>query len=317
MSSLAVIYYASIKIWDNNIPIGNILAFIQYTSNIVVSFLLFSQIFFFIPTAIISYNRIKEILDEKTDLYDNTNSDEISNITSLDFENVSFKYEGSESYVLENISFSIKDNETLGIIGSTGSGKSSISKLILRFIDHNSGNILINNKDIRTIKTDSIRQNIAYTPQEAKILSGTVLENVAFNDNNVDIQRVQKAIDLALATEFAQLDKVINQKATNLSGGQKQRLQIARSLYKKVNLHIFDDSFSALDNITDKKIRENLKEINSMKIIVSQKISTIMSADKILVLNDGEQIGFGTHDELLKTCDVYKQIYDTQTGGSL
>lgn len=317
ISAVFIIYFTAIIIPNNNIGIGSILAFIQYAIQIMVSFLMMTSIFFIIPNAIISFKRIDEVLNEKIDIYNNNNLEKINSIESIEFNNVSFKYNNSESNVVNNINFKINKNETLAIIGSTGSGKTTIIKLLLRLIDATTGSILINGKEINQYELKQLRDKISYTPQIAKLFSGTILENIAYNDNNPDIDRVNEAINLACAQEFADIYKVLNQSGVNLSGGQKQRIQIARSIYKNPSVIIFDDSFSALDNKTDKKIRENLEKLNMIKIFISQKISTIKNADNIIVLNDGDVVGIGKHDELLKNCNIYSEIYNTQTGGAI
>lgn len=315
ISAIFIIYFTAKIIPIHNIGIGSILAFIQYAIQIMVSFLMLTSIFFIIPNAIISYRRIDEVLNEKINILNDENLEKLEKIETLEFRNVSYSYDHSEACAVENISFSLKGNETLAIIGSTGSGKTTVIKLLLRFLDRTTGDILINGKDIKEYSLNSVRDRISYTPQTSKLFSGTVLENIAYNDKNPDVDRVKNAIKLACAEEFADITKVLNQSGANLSGGQKQRIQIARSIYKNPDIIVFDDSFSALDNKTDKQIRENLEKIGMKKIFISQKISTIKNAEKIIVLNDGEIVGFGKHEELLKNCSIYKEIYNTQTGG--
>lgn len=316
ISSVIIVYYVSKIIPTSNIGVGSIIAFIQYTVQIMISFLMLTGVFFMIPTAYISFKRIDEVISEDITIKSKDNAVKIENIDTFEFKNVYFKYDNSSEYVLSDINFKLKKGDSLGIIGSTGSGKSTISKLVLRFLDITKGNIIVNDKyDIRDIELSNYRDKISYTPQVSKVLSGTVLDNVAYNDDNMDIERAKTAINMACADEFADLDLEINQAGANLSGGQKQRIQIARAIYKNPDIIIFDDSFSALDNKTDKKIRENLKNLFSTKIVISQKISTIKDFDKILVLNEGLVVGFGTHTELLENCKIYKEIYDSQIGG--
>lgn len=315
ISAVLIVYYTAKIIPITNIGLGSIMAFIQYAIQIMISFIMLTTIFFFLPNLIVSLRRINEVLNEDITIKNINSNEKLISIDKIEFKNVFFSYENSDDYVLSNINFEVKKGETLGIIGSTGSGKSTISKLLLRFLDLTKGEILINNKSIKDYSLFSLRDNISYTPQNAKILSGSILENVAYKDSNPNLKKVQQAIEIANATEFADINKNLNQSGSNLSGGQKQRIQIARSIYKNSDLLIFDDSFSALDNKTDKKIRENIKNLNNIKIIISQKISTIKDTDKILVLNEGLIDGYGKHEELLNTSKIYKEIYQTQTGG--
>lgn len=316
MTSIIIIYYTSLVINFSSIPIGSIFAFMQYSMSIMVSFLMFVSLFFMIPNVFVSYRRIKEVLDANETILYNDKLKVLDEIEEIEFKNVNLSYENSEANVLENISFSIKKGEKVGIIGSTGSGKSSIVKLIIRFLDVSSGDILINGTSIKDYSIKSLRNKIAYTPQTAKLFNKDILSNIAFNDENPDLERVKMAIDYSLSSEFADLNLVLNQNATNLSGGQKQRIQIARSIYKKADLIIFDDSFSALDNKTDSLIRKNLKKLPISQIIVAQKVLTIKDCDKIIVLNDGIIEGIGSHKDLIENCNVYREIYLTQKGGN-
>lgn len=316
MTSIIIIYYTSLVINFSSIPIGSIFAFMQYSMSIMVSFLMFVSLFFMIPNVFVSYRRIKEVLDANETILYNDKLKVLDEIEEIEFKNVNLSYENSEANVLENISFSIKKGEKVGIIGPTGSGKSSIVKLIIRFLDVSSGDILINGTSIKDYSIKSLRNKIAYTPQTAKLFNKDILSNIAFNDENPDLERVKMAIDYSLSSEFADLNLVLNQNATNLSGGQKQRIQIARSIYKKADLIIFDDSFSALDNKTDSLIRKNLKKLPISQIIVAQKVLTIKDCDKIIVLNDGIIEGIGSHKDLIENCNVYREIYLTQKGGN-
>lgn len=316
ISASVVLYYASIKLNNFDMQIGSILAFSQYAITIMVSFLLLGQIFIVIPNALISFERIDEVLSKKSSVIKEKNKLILDNIDKIEFKNITVRYEGSESNILDNVSFTLEKNESLGIIGSTGSGKTTIIKLLLRFINKTSGHIYINGIDIENYDIESIRNRISYTPQTAKLLSGTVAYNIAYK-SSLDENRIKWALNMAKADFFESLDYVIEQNASNLSGGQKQRLQIARSIYKDSDLMLFDDSFSALDNITEKELRENLKTLDNKKIIVSQKIASIINADKILVLNEGKVVGLGNSEHLLENCFIYKQIYDTQVGGVL
>lgn len=315
ISTVIIIYYVARIINVSNIGIGSVMAFIQYSIQILVSFLMLAGVFFTIPNMLISYKRINEVLNQEEIIKDNGTLD-LKKINTIEFKDVSFGYANSDSYVLQDINFKLDKGSSLGIIGSTGSGKSTISKLLLRFADVSKGNILINGLDIREFTLKSLRDRLSYTPQIAKLFNGTILENIAYNVKDPDLVRVNDAIEKACASEFAQLDRDLNQSGTNLSGGQKQRIQIARSLYKDADVLIFDDSFSALDNKTDKKIRENLKDNDQIKVVISQKVLTIKDFDNILVLNNGEIVGYGNHDYLIDNCEIYAEIYNTQKGGT-
>lgn len=317
ISSVVIIYYIAQIIPTTYIGLGSIFAFIQYAISIMVSFLMLTSILFVIPQAKVSFARIDAVLEEDVKIFNDENKKKLDRIETLEFRDVCFAYDNSEDKILKNVSFKIGRGQTLGVIGGTGSGKSSITKLILRFVDATAGSVLLNDEDIKDFNLFSLRNNIAYTPQSSKVFSGTVLSNITYGSKNIDRKKAEEAIKIACAEEFANLDREINQAGANLSGGQKQRIQIARSIYKNADILIFDDSFSALDNNTDKKIRDNLDKINNMKIIISQKISTIKNADYILVLNEGSVVGLGTHDELINDCEIYKELVNTQAGGAL
>ncbi|WP_156286072.1 ABC transporter ATP-binding protein [Oceanivirga salmonicida] len=314
ISVAVVVYFIAKFIPIYNTQIGVIFAFIQYSVMIMISFLMLTSILFVIPRAYVSFKRIDEVLSEKIEIVNDESKEKLERIESIEFKNVSFSYDKAESTVIENLSFEIKSNETLGIIGSIGSGKSTIAKLLLRFLDNTGGKILINGKEIKEYTLNSLRDRISYVPQISKLFNLSILKNVAYADSNPNIDRVNMAINYAKATDFADLDIELNEGAANLSGGQKQRIQIARGIYKDADLIIFDDSFSALDNRTDRQIRENLDKLDLMKIIISQKLLTIKNANKIIVLDDGIMVGFGTHDELIKNCEIYKEIYNIQVG---
>lgn len=316
--SLLIVWVGAHQIEDGAIQVGDMMAFMQYTIQIIMSFLMISMVSIMIPRASVSAQRIAEVLDREVAIKDPAKTD--SKISSpkgiIEFRNVSFKYPGAKEYVLKDISFTAKPGETTAFIGGTGSGKSTLVNLIPRFYDVTDGQILIDGVDIRDMKLHDLRERIGYVPQKSVLFSGTIESNLKYGKNaDATDQDVQKAIEIAQAKEFIdEKDKgilsEISQGGTNVSGGQKQRLSIARALAKKPQIFIFDDSFSALDFRTDAALREALsKEIRDKTVlIVAQRISTIMNAENIIVLDEGRIVGMGTHQELLKSCDVYRQI---------
>lgn len=316
--SLLIVWVGAHQIEDGAIQVGDMMAFMQYTIQIIMSFLMISMVSIMIPRASVSAQRIAEVLDREVAIKDPAKTD--SKISSpkgiIEFRNVSFKYPGAKEYVLKDISFTAKPGETTAFIGGTGSGKSTLVNLIPRFYDVTDGQILIDGVDIRDMKLHDLRERIGYVPQKSVLFSGTIESNLKYGKNaDATDQDVQKAIEIAQAKEFIdEKDKgilsEISQGGTNVSGGQKQRLSIARALTKKPQIFIFDDSFSALDFRTDAALREALsKEIRDKTVlIVAQRISTILNAKNIIVLDEGRIVGMGTHQELLKSCDVYRQI---------
>ena len=316
--SLLIVWMGAHQIEDGVIQVGDMMAFMQYAMQIIMSFLMISMVSIMIPRASVSAQRIAEVLDREVAIKD---PEKISPKMSspkgvIEFKNVSFRYPGAKEYVLKNISFTAKPGETTAFIGGTGSGKSTLVNLIPRFYDVTDGQILIDGVDIRDIKLHDLRERIGYVPQKSVLFSGTIESNLKYGKNaDATDQDVQNAIEIAQAKEFIDdKDKgilsEISQGGTNVSGGQKQRLSIARALTKKPQIFIFDDSFSALDFRTDAALRKALsKEIrDNTVLIVAQRISTIMNTDKIIVLDEGRIVGMGTHQELLKNCDVYRQI---------
>jgi len=316
--SLLIVWMGAHQIEDGVIQVGDMMAFMQYAMQIIMSFLMISMVSIMIPRASVSAQRIAEVLDREVAIKD---PEKISPKMSspkgvIEFKNVSFRYPGAKEYVLKNISFTAKPGETTAFIGGTGSGKSTLVNLIPRFYDVTDGQILIDGVDIRDIKLHDLRERIGYVPQKSVLFSGTIESNLKYGKNaDATDQDVQNAIEIAQAKEFIDdKDKgilsEISQGGTNVSGGQKQRLSIARALTKKPQIFIFDDSFSALDFRTDAALRKALsKEIRDKTVlIVAQRISTIMNAENIIVLDEGKIVGMGTHQELLKSCDVYKQI---------
>jgi len=325
LSSMAVVWIGAYKIQDRAIMVGDLLALMQYVMQTIIAFLMISVIFILVPRLAVSLKRIGEILSTKPQIIDPKNSKSLKNSknSSVKFEDVSFGYSNSEQSVLSNLSFEAEFGQMTAIIGGTGSGKTSILKLITRLYDVTCGSIKIDGVDIRDISQEKLHDLIGYVPQKASLFAGTIKSNLLYGNKKATDDDINRAIKLAQAEEFiSKLPKGINSKVSqagsNFSGGQKQRLSIARALIKKPKILLFDDSFSALDFKTDAKLRNALKnEIKkSIFIIVAQRVSTIMNASKIIVLDDGEIVGIGTHNDLLKNCSVYREIAESQLSPS-
>ena len=302
---------------DKIILFGNMIVFSSYAMQVIMSFLMLAMIFMIIPRAEVSAKRINEVLDTKQKILPGTFKGKTKEIGTVEFKNVSFKYPDADEYVLENISFKVNKGETIAFIGSTGSGKSTLINLVPRFYDATEGEILIDGVNVKEYDTKALNNKLGYIPQKAVMFAGTVNYNISYGDNGKEIteEKIKEAAKVAQANEFIEKmdDKYethIAQGGSNVSGGQKQRLAIARAIAKDPEIYIFDDSFSALDYKTDSVLRKELKKYtkDATSLIVAQRIGTIMNADKIVVLDSGKCVGMGTHKELLKTCDVYKQI---------
>ena len=297
---------------------SDMVVFSSYSMQVIMSFLMLAMIFMMLPRASVSAKRINEVLDTELSIKDGNFTGATKETGTVEFKNVSFKYPDAEEYLLENISFKANKGETVAFIGSTGSGKSSLINLIPRFYDATDGEVLVDGVNVKEYKQESLRNKLSYVPQKAILFHGTVSSNVSFGDNGrkeITAKKIEEAIKVAQAEEFVtKMDKTYNadiaQGGTNVSGGQKQRLSIARAVARDPEIYIFDDSFSALDYKTDYVLRKELKNYtkDATSLIVAQRIGTIMNADKILVLDNGHCVGMGTHKELLKNCEVYKQI---------
>lgn len=312
--SLAI-YWIGAYIVDTPAKLGAMTEFMSYAMQVVMAFMLLIMIFILLPRALVSAKRVNEVLDTKDSILPGDFCEENDGTASVVFENVSFKYPDADEYVLHNISFTANAGETIAFIGSTGSGKSTLINLIPRLYDATEGRVILDGKDVKEYDFQTLNKKIGYVPQRGVLFKGTVRSNVNFGDNDADEDTVKKAISVAQASNFVGrmsngLDSEIAQGGTNVSGGQKQRLSIARAIARNPEIFIFDDSFSALDFKTDKKLRDALKKNTgkATKFIVAQRIGTIMDADKIIVLDNGNMVGMGTHEQLLKTCPVYQEI---------
>lgn len=318
--SVLIIWFGAKGIDSGDMQVGDMMAFITYTMQIVMSFLMLTMISIMLPRAAVSANRINEVLDTEVSVK-NPENPLTEGITEgrIVFDNISFRYGDSEEDVLKNISFTAKPGETTAIIGSTGSGKSTFINLIPRFFDVTEGKITVDGTDVRDFDMRYLRDNIGLVPQKGILFSGTVDSNLRFGCENASREQLAEAAEIAQATEFIEskpekYESPISQGGTNVSGGQKQRLSIARAIVKKPKIYIFDDSFSALDYKTDAALRKALSEkvARSTVIIVAQRISTILNAEQIVVLDEGKVAGIGTHKQLLQDCEVYKQIASSQ-----
>jgi len=320
LTSVGVVWFGSKLINTQDLLIGDMLAFIQYSMQIIMSFLIITIMFIMIPRAAVSAQRIGAVLAIEPSINDKVDAQKIESPKgSVEFKNVSFAYPHADENTLSNISFTAKPGQTTAIIGGTGSGKSSLISLIPRFFDVTSGSINIDGKDVREIPQNDLRDHIGYVPQKGVLFSGTISSNLAYGKDNATEEEMLDAAEIAQALPFIKalpksLDTEVSQGGTTVSGGQKQRLSIARALIKKPEIYIFDDSFSALDFKTDATIRKSLKEKTggSTFIIVAQRINTIMDADQIIVLDEGQISGIGTHHELLNSCQVYNEIAKSQ-----
>jgi len=315
--TILIVWVGAHQIQNSSMQVGDMMAFMQYAMQIIFAFLMLSMLFIMIPRASVSASRISEVLETKPSIIDPENPKHFDKKLKgeIEFRNVSFKYPDAEDYMLKNISFKVLPGQTTAIIGRTGSGKSTITNLLLRFYDVTEGQILIDGVDIRDVTQKELRSKIGYAPQKTWLFSGTIKTNLKYGNENATDEEVKQAAEIAQALEFIQekpknFDSEISQGGTNVSGGQKQRLSIARALAKKPEIYIFDESFSALDFKTEAALRKAMKEklSSSTVIMISQRVSTIVNADQIVVIEDGKLVGIGKHKDLIKNCETYREI---------
>ena len=315
--TLLIVWVGAHYIQNSSMQVGDMLAFMQYSIQIIFSFLMLSMLFILVPRAAVSAKRVEEVLRTEPSIKDPERPEEFRKDLRgmVEFKNVSFKYPGAQEYVLSNVNFKILPGQTVGIIGRTGSGKSTLVNLIMRFYDATEGQVLVDGVDVKNVKLKDLRAKIGYVPQKSWLFSGTIRSNLKIGNHFATDEDLKQAAEIAQALEFIEekpqkFDTEIAQGGTNVSGGQKQRLSIARALVKNPDIYIFDESFSALDFRTELKLRRALKEKLKDKtvIIVSQRIASLIYADQIIVLEDGKVAGIGTHEQLLESCETYREL---------
>ena len=321
LTAILIVWVGARLVGSGSLAVGNMIAFMQYSMQVIMAFLLISLIFIMLPRASVSANRVMEVIETEPLIKNPENPADLTDKHQgvVEFKDVVFCYPGADTPVLENISFTAQPGQTTAFIGSTGSGKSTLINLIPRFYDVNEGKILIDGVDVRTMKLEELYAKIGYVPQKGVLFSGTVESNIKYGAPEASLTEVEKAAEISQAEEFiknleGQFDSPIAQGGANVSGGQKQRLSIARAIVRNPEIYIFDDSFSALDFKTDAMLRQALAQETQNKtvLIVAQRISTILSADKIIVLDEGKIVGSGKHGELMKSCEVYREIAQSQ-----
>ncbi|EKD8639917.1 ABC transporter ATP-binding protein [Listeria monocytogenes] len=319
LTSIAIVWIGSIFIGNGDMQVGDLMAFIQYAMQIMMSFMMLSAVFIMIPRAGASAERINEVLDMNAEILNPENPKTSTPPAKLSFEHVTFRYEGAEKPVIEDITFEANAGETIAIIGSTGAGKSTLINMIPRFYDVESGVVKINGIDVREMDQSSLRQKIGLVPQKAVLFTGTIASNMRYGKEDATDEEIWEALRTAQAENFVSklangLGSRIEQGGNNFSGGQKQRLSIARSLIRKPEIYIFDDSFSALDFKTDAKLREALKAetTEAVTLIVAQRITSVVNSDQIIVMNEGKIAGMGTHEELKESNQIYQEIMRSQ-----
>ncbi|WP_017691773.1 ABC transporter ATP-binding protein [Paenibacillus sp. PAMC 26794] len=320
LSMVAILYFGGLRIDSGNMNIGSLIAFLQYAMQIMFSLIMVSIIFVMIPRASASAERINEVLDMQPDLSNPEQPRDMKSLQgTIEFDNVTFRYPGAENSALSGITFTARPGETTAIIGGTGSGKSTLLSLIPRFYDVTEGSVRVNGTDVRELRQEDLRAKIGFVPQKAVLFTGTVAENIRHGKDDATMEEIVRAAQTAQAENFITemkdgYDSIIAQGGNNVSGGQKQRLSIARAVVRRPEVYIFDDSFSALDFKTDAKLRAALKSetTEAAVLIVAQRVSTVMDADRILVMDEGQIVGSGTHRELLEHNEVYREIVSSQ-----
>jgi ATP-binding cassette subfamily B multidrug efflux pump len=320
LSSIAILWFGANRINNGQMQLGALIAFLQYAMQILFALLMVSMMFIMLPRAAASADRINEVLEIRPEIRDAEKvrrADEQRGY--VEFQDVTFSYPGAEEPALRDVSFAARPGETTAIIGGTGSGKSTLISLIPRFYDIESGRILVDGVDVREMSQEHLREKIGLVPQKTVLFSGTIAGNILYGKEDASDEDIRHAAEVAQASDFIEkmqdgFDSMIAQGGTNVSGGQKQRLSIARALVRKPEIYLFDDSFSALDFKTDARLRAALRQETreSTVFIVSQRVSTVMDADQIIVLDEGRVAGIGTHRELMKTCEVYRDIVSSQ-----
>ncbi|MBS4175327.1 ABC transporter ATP-binding protein [Bacillus sp. FJAT-49736] len=319
-SSIAIIWFGGIRISNGDMQVGDLMAFIQYAMQIMFSLIMLSMMFIMIPRASVSAVRINEVLDIHPTIKDAEHVQKAGNKKGyIEFQNVTFRYPGAENPAISNISFTAEPGKVTAIIGGTGSGKSTLLNLIPRFYDVNNGKVLVDDIDVRSMSQEELREKIGLVPQKAVLFTGTISENIRYGNEYATEDKIRHAAEVAQAADFISelkdgFDFVMAQGGTNVSGGQKQRLSIARALVRSPEIYLFDDSFSALDFKTDAKLRAELRKETgeATVVIVAQRVSTVMDADQIIVLDQGKMAGIGTHKELMESCKVYSEIVSSQ-----
>ena len=319
ISIVAVLWFGGIRINEGSFQVGDLMAFIQYLTQVLFSMLMLTMMFVLIPRAQASAVRINEVLEMESPIQNPANGAQPSLKGVVEFKNVAFGYEGAEEHAISNISFKANPGEITAIIGGTGSGKSTLLNMIPRFYDAAEGEVLVDGVNVREMNQALLRSKIGYVPQKAILFTGTIRDNIRYGKEDATDEEIKHALDIAQATDFVSkmpdgLESPIAQGGTNVSGGQKQRLSIARAIVRKPEIYLFDDSFSALDFKTDAQLRAALKAETkeATVIIVAQRVSTVMDADRILVMDEGRIAGCGTHEELLATNEIYQQIVESQ-----
>jgi ATP-binding cassette subfamily B protein len=319
-TQIAIVWFSAVRIDNNDMQIGAMSAFLQYAMQIMFAFLMFSAMFIMVPRAQAAAGRINEVLETEPEIVDPKEPKRAGDTRgTVEFRDVSFSYHGAEQPAVSGISFTAGPGEVTAVIGGTGSGKSTLVNLIPRFYDADSGAVLVDGVDVRDMAQKELRSKIGYVPQKSVLFTGTITDNISFGREDATDAEIEEAASVAQATDFIRekdekFDFMIAEGGTNVSGGQKQRLSIARALARKPEIYIFDDSFSALDFKTDARLRGALKKqtAESTVFIISQRVSTVMDSDRIIVLEDGKIAGMGRHKELIKTCDVYREIVSSQ-----